>query len=207
MIMKFVKGVIDGILAGIMIIIGCSVFVACGDKNVGAILFSVALITICYKGYSLYTGKIGFLLDNHDKDGITVLLTGLLGNVIATAIFGFLVGKALPNLQATAETLATNKLSQTFFETFIRGCFCGILMYIAVSIYKEKKNIVGIVFGIPVFILSGFEHSIADMGYFAIGGVASLEAFGFIWTVILGNTVGALLFPALKLIGKEKENG
>ncbi|MBO5774393.1 MAG: formate/nitrite transporter family protein, partial [Clostridia bacterium] len=79
--------------------------------------------------------------------------------------------------------------------------------YIAVSLYKEKNTIVGIVFCIPVFILSGFEHSIADMGYFAIAGEWSAVGLGYIWTIILGNSLGAMLFPALKLIVKEKNNG
>ncbi len=76
-------------------------------------------------------------------------------------------------------------------------------MYVAVAVYKEKKSIVGILFAIPVFILSGFEHSIADMGYFAIAGIYSAKAFGFIWLVILGNSIGALILPLLALAGKK----
>lgn len=202
---KFITSTVSGILAGIMIIIGCSVYLACESKVVGAVFFSVALLTICYKGFSLYTGRIGFLLSEHNKDQLTNLLAGLLGNVIGTFAFGFLVGYALPSLKQTAMVLAENKLSIEFLQTLIRGTFCGILMYVAVSVYKENKTVVGIIFCIPVFILCGFEHSVADMGYFAIAGHISLKAFGFIMTVVLGNTIGALIFPALKLIGKDKK--
>jgi hypothetical protein len=44
------------------------------------------------------------------------------------------------------------------------------------------------------------------MAYFAIGGEFSLKAFGFIMTVVLGNTLGALILPLLKLNFKEKKN-
>ena len=52
-------------------------------------------------------------------------------------------------------------------------------------------------FGVAVFILCGFEHSIADMYYFAASGIVSLRAFGFIWLVIIGNSLGGMLLPVL----------
>lgn len=208
LIKKILKQISDGIAAGLLITIGCCVFLACKDvKWVGAILFSVALLTICYKGYSLYTGKIGFVIENANKEYFSALLLGLLGNVIATAVVGIAVQYAIRDsiidLHVTAFTMCTAKLTQEWWQTLIRGIMCGVLMYVAVAVYKEKKSIVGILFAIPVFILSGFEHSIADMGYFAIGGVYSAEAFGFIWLVILGNSIGALILPVLALFGRE----
>ena len=81
-----IKNTLEGILAGIMIAIGGSVYVACSDKVVGAVFFSVALLTICMKGYSLFTGKVGFIPISHKKDDISSLLWGLLGNFIATLV-------------------------------------------------------------------------------------------------------------------------
>ncbi|MCM1306561.1 MAG: formate/nitrite transporter family protein [Bacteroides sp.] len=203
MLRKILNQLCNGVAAGLLITIGCCVYLGCNDfKWLGAILFAVALITICYKGYSLYTGRIGFVLSNANKDYFSDLLLGLLGNVIATAVVGIAVQYAIPNLHDIAQVMCEAKLAQEWWQTLIRGVMCGVLMYIAVSVYKEKKNIVGILFAIPVFILSGFEHSIADMGYFAIGGVYSAKAFGFIWLVILGNSIGALILPAFALVGK-----
>lgn len=206
MVQKILKDIIYGFLAGAMISIGCAVYLACQNKYVGAVMFSVALLTICYKGYNLYTGRIGFMVNSHSKDDFHGLLLGLLGNTLAMMAFGALIGLALPNLKETSINVVGAKLTQSFISALIRAIFCGILMYIAVSLYREKKTIVGIVFCIPVFILSGFEHSIADMGYFAVAGEWSLKGFGYIWTIILGNSIGAMLFPALKLIVKEKKN-
>lgn len=206
MVRKILKDIIYGFLAGAMISIGCAVYLACQNKYVGAIMFSVALLTICYKGYNLYTGRIGFMVNSHTKNDFHGLLLGLLGNTLAMMAFGALLGYAIPSLKETAITIVGAKLTQTFLSALIRAIFCGILMYIAVSLYREKNTIVGIVFCIPVFILSGFEHSIADMGYFAVAGEWSAKGLGYIWTIILGNSIGAMLFPALKLIVKEKKN-
>lgn len=181
-----------------MITIGCCVYLACTVKWVGAILFSVALLSICYLGFSLFTGKVGFILDNANRNGFSELFLGLLGNAIATTALGIAVGYALPRLNQTASNLASLKFDQALWQTLIRAIFCGILMYVAVAIYKDKKSPLGIVFCIPTFILCGFEHSIADIGYFAIAHHYSASAFGFVWMVILGNSIGALLFPAIK---------
>ncbi len=191
------KKIAEGIAAGLMIVIGCAVYLACQNKVVGAVLFSVALLIICYKGYSLYTGKIGYLPEKHTKEDLSVLFLGLFGNVVATCGIGYLLGCAMPELREAAVVSYEVKLSQEWYETFVRAVFCGVLMYVAVSVYKENKSIAGILFAVPVFVLSGFEHSIADMGYFGISGEVSLKAFGFIVTVILGNSVGGMLLPLI----------
>ena len=197
------KKISSGICAGILISIGGSVFLACENRYVGAVLFSVALLSICMKGYSLYTGKIGFIAEKHDKEAFSILLLGLLGNLIGTVICGYLIRYALPTLGENALTICTVKLTQPYLSTLIRGFFCGVLMYIAVSTYRDKNTLVGIVFCISVFILAGFEHSIADMFYFAASGIVSLKAFVFIMIVILGNTVGGLVLPLINRPQKE----
>ena len=200
------KDFLNGVSAGLLITIGSSVFLACENNYVGAVMFSVALLCICIKGYNLYTGKIGLITDNLNKNGFSTLLLGLAGNLVGTVVFGLLISFALPRLQLRAETMFYVKTSQTFIQTLIRGTFCGVLMFLAVSIYRDGKNIVGILFCIPVFILSGFEHSIADMAYFAISQVVSVDGFIFIITVVLGNSIGALILPLLKTETWSKEN-
>ena len=194
------KKILSGVSAGILISIGGSIFLSCENKVVGAVLFSVALLCICYKGYSLFTGKIGFIPEKHDKEAISVLLLGLLGNAIGTVAFGWLLRVAIPSIGAAAETLCQGKLdNQALWQTLVRGVMCGVLMYLAVSIFRDNKTPLGILFCIPVFILSGFEHSIADIFYFAASGIVSLKAFAFLWTVIAGNALGAVILPLLNL--------
>lgn len=197
--------ILSGISAGILISIGGSVFLACDNKYVGAVMFSVALLCICLKGYSLYTGKIGFIPEKHDKEAFSVLLLGLLGNLIGTVACGYAIRYALPALGETAEKICSLKLEQTLPQTLIRGLFCGVLMYLAVSIFRDRQKVIGILFCIPVFILAGFEHSVADMFYFAASGIVSLKAFVFIMMVVLGNTIGGMLLPVL-MKAEKKEN-
>lgn len=193
-----------GVLAGILIGIGGSVYLACDNKYVGAVLFSVALLSICMRGFALFTGKVGFLVVSHGKADIAATLLSLPGNLIGTFLAGIAVCFALPALGERALSLCEGKLAQTAPETLIRAVFCGILMYLAVVIWRENRSPLGILFCVPVFILSGFEHSIANMFYFSASGIVSFEAFLYLWLVILGNAVGGMLIPALLLLCREK---
>ena len=198
------KKIVSGVSAGVLISIGGAVFLACENRYVGAVMFSVALLCICLKGYALFTGKVGFLPEKHGKEEWSVLLLALLGNLIGTAAGGLAVRYAVPASGAAAEALCLGKFAQSAGQTFVRALFCGILMYLAVSVYRDQKNVIGILFCIPVFILSGFEHSIADMFYFAASGIVSFRAFAFIWIVILGNAAGGMLLPLLSMAGGKK---
>lgn len=200
---------IDGIMAGVLIAIGGAVFLAVAPLNkiAGAVFFAVALLCICIKGYNLYTGKVGFIPFNHNKQAFSTLFIGLLGNLIATVLLGLAVRYAIVDSGNYATLICNSKLEQETFQTLIRAFFCGILMYLAVSIYKEQKSITGIVFGIPVFILSGFEHSIANMFYFGASGICSFDAFIYLIVVVIGNSIGGMLLPCLMLLKKKEKDG
>lgn len=194
------KSVPNGFLAGMMVAIGGSVFLSCDNRYVGAAFFSVALLSICMFGFVLYTGKIGFVVENHSKSYIAEIACGLLGNLIGTNVFGLLVSYALPNLHEKALIACERRLMQLPLQTFVRGVFCGVLMYTAVWIFREKKSIIGILFCVPVFILAGFEHSIADMFYLALAKLFTLRAAVFILLVIAGNTLGCMLIPLVQTL-------
>ena len=198
-----VKTIFGAVSAGIMIAIGGSVFLSCDSKYVGAVLFSVALLCICYLGYYLFTGKIGYLANDFSKNNILNLSVGLAFNLIVTFLLGMLISFAFPNLTEKAYIMCTAKLEQEFLITFIRAIFCGVLMYTAVEIFKEKKTPLGIIFCIPVFILCGFEHSIADMFYLGSSGIFKAKILTFELAAVLGNTVGGLILPLLSKMPKD----
>lgn len=211
-ILDVAKKIVDGFLAGMLISIGGAVFLACYlefppiGKYVGGLFFCTALFCICVKGYALYTGRIGYVLEKHSKEDVSAMLLGLLGNLIGTVVCGYLIALAIPSIKDNAYALCTGKLeTQALWQTLIRAFFCGILVFLAVDLFKNHKTVLGIFFCIPAFIFSGYEHSIADMFYFAASGIASWQAFGFLWIVILGNSVGGLFIPLLKLIGAKKK--
>ena len=51
---------LDGVLAGLIVSIGGAELLSCENRIAGAVLFSVALLAICYFSFNLYTGKVGF---------------------------------------------------------------------------------------------------------------------------------------------------
>ena len=195
------RDTLSGVSAGICIALGGSVFLACENRLAGAVLFSVALLCICMKGYALFTGKVGFVPEDHSGAALQLLFAGLLGNLLGTFLCGQLLRLGLPALGDAARTICTAKLAQAPAAALIRGVFCGILMYLAVSIWKERQTPLGILFCIPVFILSGFEHSIADMFYFSLAGtVFQGRSLLFLLLVVLGNSLGGLFIPCLQVL-------
>ena len=77
-----------------------------------------------------------------------------------------------------------------------------------IAIYKEKGTHLGILFCVPVFILSGFEHSIANMFYFGASGKIDLDVIIYLVIVIIGNAIGGVFLPLLSITcNKEKKNG
>lgn len=200
------KTLCNSFSAGILISIGGSVFLSCDNRYVGAVFFSVALICICLKGYYLFTGKVGYIPQKHTRTDVLSLLVGLFGNALACVLCACLIKTAIPSIAASAASICASKLdTQALYGTFIRAIFCGILMYLAVSIYAEAKTPIGILFCVPVFILSGFEHSIADIFYFAVSESFYADCILFLLVVVAGNSVGGMLLPIISGIGDKKQ--
>lgn len=202
---------IAAVSAGIMIAIGGSVYLASDNRVVGAVFFSVALLSICYKGYGLFTGRVGYFPERFSTRELKGLGMTLLGNAVATLLIGTAVCYGMPAvgsgtaLSTVALVAVTSKLTMPWYSVLLRAVLCGILMYLAVSIYREKNTALGIFFCVPTFILAGFEHSVADMFYVAAAGELTLDALAFLVLVIGGNAIGGMLLPLLSMIGKEKE--
>lgn len=188
-----------GLAAGIMLTVGVGVYLSClpDNKIVGAVLFSVALMVICMLNMYLFTGKVGMLAE--DLNGINTLCVavGLVSNYITATLGGILLGAVKPELYEKAKTLCEAKLEQKWYISIILGVFCGILMYTAVKAYAKTKQPLILIFCVAVFILSGYEHSIADMAYFGIARMFGIEIVGFLLLVVLGNTIGGMLIPVI----------
>ncbi|MBQ3527822.1 MAG: formate/nitrite transporter family protein [Clostridia bacterium] len=199
---------VKAILAGGAVGIGGGVFLSClneGNKVVGAVLFAVALLTVCWMGLNLFTGKVGFMVESHKGADWSNLAMALLGNTVGAMLFGFLLRVGIPSVVEKCTEICTAKLSQSLPEALVRAFFCGIMMFLAVWIYREKKTIVGILFCIPVFILSGFEHSIADIFYFTLAWTGGLKTVAYLALIVLGNSLGGIFIPLMMLLCKKPE--
>lgn len=179
---------LKSVFAGIMIGIAGLVYLNVSVTWVAALLFSIGLIIICMLGYNLYTGKVGYIKSYKDLPKM------------GKYIIGNLLGVFLVSLTTTTSSteLMIAKLQIPYWLLFLKSMGCGFLMYIAVDIYKQKKNIIGILCCIPAFILAGFEHSIADMFYICRSGIFNKEVIIFILIVIIGNAIGALWHKFIK---------
>lgn len=207
--MNFVKNLFSAVLAGIMISFGGAVYLACvavEKAPLGAIMFSLGLSVILIMGFLLFTGKTAYLLENKPSY-IPYLLTIWLGNILGCMLMGLLVQVAKPNLADTAKNICETKLTQSPLQTIILGALCGILVYIAVDFFRsddDKKSLpkyILVFTCVPAFILCGFEHSVADMFYFAASSAYSLytvKGIVYILLVSLGNLIGAVAFHMLK---------
>ena len=150
---------------------------------IGPVIFAFGLLGVCYMGLNLFTGKCGFLIE--DKIKIKDLLIILLGNLLFGYLFGLMYSITDKTLIDVAiAKIATWDISISFF---IKSLLCGIIMYIAVFMYK-KGTPLGIIFGIPLFIFCGFQHCIANI--ITLGVARSFDYSIFI--CILGNFLGSI---------------
>lgn len=207
--MKYnIEILIKSILAGIMIGIGGTIYLSLDNKIVGSILFAIGLFIIVVYSFNLYTGKIGYLINNFSKKYIRELIITLIGNFIGTLFVGFILKytRIYTMISEKAKTLADIKLNDTLIGILILSFFCGILMYLAVNTYKEVKDIgkyLAVFLGVIVFILCGFEHCIANMYYFSVSSTWSLNTLLYLLVMILGNSLGGILIPLCNKVIKK----
>ena len=179
---KYLELINKSFAAALLIGLGDYALLKLGNP-IGPIIFAFGLLGVCYMGLNLFTGKCGFLIEDRIK--ILDLLTILIGNLLAGYLFGFLFSFTDKEIINTALLkILTWDISIAFF---IKSVLCGIIMYIAVLMYR-KKTPLGIIFGIPLFIFCGFQHCIANI---VTLGVARTFDFS-IFICILGNFIGSL---------------
>ena len=193
------RTLISGILAGMCVSIGGCIYLNISNNIIAAIFFSIALLMVCYLELHLYTGKIGFVINNHNKKDLADLGLMLIGNIVGTICMGLL---PLKMDTTKIETMINNKMALNIPLIFINAFMCGVLMYVAVYIFKHKQSIVGILFCIPTFILCGFEHVIADCYYFVAAREITLSSILFLCITLLGNTIGSIAFASLLSLSK-----
>ena len=179
---RYVELINKSIGAALLISLGNYALLKLGEP-IGPVIFSLGLLGVCFMGLNLFTGKCGFLIQ--DKIKITDLLLILLFNLIG----GYLIGLVFSITDSVVFDNAVLKVStwSISWSFFIKSILCGIIMYIAVYMYRKSTSL-GILFGIPLFIFCGFQHCIANI---ITLGVART----FSWTIticILGNFLGSL---------------
>lgn len=187
---------INAILAGIAIALGCIANIIVGGLG-GAFLFSCGLLTILYLDFALYTGKAGLVGEGKAK--IWQPFWVLFGNVVGTlATMGLVYGTAnsefWQKIVDGCNSIVDKRAAMGPFAHIILSIFCGILVYVAMTVFKIHRNPVMVIIPVMLFVICGFEHSIADSFYFA---VVKFRSGYIVFYSILGNFIGCNLIPIL----------
>jgi formate/nitrite transporter FocA (FNT family) len=180
------------ILAGICISIGCVVNLRVGGVA-GAVLFAFGLTTVVYYGLKLYTGTAGFIRRQGDWAMLWVVL---FGNIIGCLLSAWLISYAQPDCIEPASKILAGRLAKGPLACFLLAIGCGFIMTTAVE-FARKGKMLTLLLGVPVFILCGFAHSIADAFYFLVSPSAQLlqtEVLIIYIAEVLGNFVGCNLY-------------
>lgn len=198
---KFFKLFIPSILAGISISLAGFIFLSVDNKYLGSVLFTLGLFLVCTRSYNLYTGKVCYC---KTIQNIKDLLIIILGNFIGTNIIGLLLRctRYATSLTTKANSIIDIKLSDNLLSLFILAIICNVFIFVAVDGYKKSKDNVSkylsLFFGVIGFVITGTEHVVADMFYFAVAGNYTSKAFIVLLIVFLGNTVGGRLYSLIE---------
>lgn len=186
------KMLVLSILAGIFIAFGgiasttaaASIPLASVAKFVGAAVFPGGLTMVLLAGSELFTGNCLLTIPLLEKEiRISQMLKSwalvYIGNFIGSCLVGAAVVYSHQlslfgnGLAVSVISTAAAKCSLSFGDAIIRGILCNFLVCIAVWISFAAKDvtgkIAGLFFPIMIFVVCGFEHSVANMYYIAAG--------------------------------------
>ena len=205
---NFAKIFINAILAGLGIGIAGTVFLRVKEPLVGSWLFGFGLLTIVVFGFKLFTGVIGYLGIQGRNTPRYALECAVIwaGNLVGTSLVGLLIraSRVFPSFSERIDGMVAEKLADGPLSIFILAVFCGLLMYIAVDTFKRKEleapvRLAVLFPCVVVFILSGFEHCIANMYYFAVSAsYGDLHTWSWLALMTAGNACGGMFLPLVE---------
>lgn len=153
-------------------------------KIISSCIFPAGLAMVLVSGSELFTGNTLLIIPLLQKE---VKISGVLrnwvivyaGNFVGSVLFSIICVYghqiSLFDNQVAVVTIATaaGKTSLSFIDALMKGIGCNFLVCIAVWISYSSKDvagkIIGLFFPIMLFIVSGFEHSVANMYYITAG--------------------------------------
>jgi len=216
--------IILGIFAGMFIGFGGQGAITIGQtyanidlglsKFIFAAAFPVGLMLVVICGAELFTGNnlmvLGYLNVSYGfkailRNWIVVYLSNFVGSVILALLVansGLMTGAAAER----AIAIANAKVAIGYNEAIIRGILCNIIVVLAVWMATGGRDIISKIFAcwfpIMLFVLIGFEHSIANMYFIPLGMfLGAPVTWGQIWInnlipVTIGNLIGgAVIVP------------
>lgn len=161
-------------------------------RLLSACVFPAGMAMVLIAGSELFTGNNLIIISLLEKKiKLTEMLKNwffvFVGNFIGASFVAVMVVYAgIPGLYdgRLAEKMvaaALTRVNQTFPEAFARGVLCNILVCVAVWGAFAAKKVSGKLlmsfWPVMLFVLCGFEHSIADI-YFGVSGLLAMPKYG-----------------------------
>lgn len=189
----------SAVFAGIAIGTAGFGFLAAGLQSsygslAGAVLFSFGLLTVVGYKLKLYTGTAGFIKKNETADLFMILL----GNIIGCLCMALLSRMSPLDIQTAAQKILELRLGTGPLKCALLAIGCGFIMTTAVHFARQGQYL-PLLFGVPLFIVCGFPHCVADAFYFLCVPFAFIKAhfwgvIGLYVCLVLGNLVGCNLY-------------
>lgn len=171
--------------------IGIAGFGYLAEKSIiGAVLFAFGLLTVVHYGLRLYTGTAGFI----HKGEMGKLFLILLGNILGCFAVALMLRCSPMPLQETAQKILEGRLAMGALKGGVLAIGCGFIMTTAVTFARKGQNL-PLLFGVPLFIMCGFPHCIADAFYYLCVPFSFIsnnwvEVSVFYVSIVLGNFIG-----------------
>ena len=190
----------SSIFAGIAIGAAGFGFLASGVQSeaygslAGAVLFSFGLLTVVGYKLKLYTGTAGFIRRNE----VGQLLLILSGNIIGCLLAALLSRVSPLEIQEAAQNILELRLRTGAVRCGLLGIGCGFIMTTAVQ-FARQKQFLPLLFGVPLFIVCGFTHCVADAFYYLCVPLTfwkahALEILAVYACIVTGNLIGCNLY-------------
>ena len=179
------------IFAGLLIGIGGLVYLRVGGVA-GAVLFAFGLLSVVMCGAQLFTGKSGFLPYRDFPKLVAMIALNAVGCAIAALIASYSGSEALV---ANLNTIIDARLAASWHKILVTSVGTGMIMTLAVY-GARQKHYLPLLFGVPVFILCGLPHCVADAFYYAAAAFYGEFEWSLIiawfWAIV-GNYIGCNL--------------
>lgn len=190
----------SSLLAGICIGIAGFGFLASGVQSqaygslAGAVLFSFGLLTVVGYKLKLYTGTAGFI--NRNEIGELFLILG--GNIIGCLCVALLARVSPLGIQEAAQKVLELRMKTGALKCGLLAIGCGFIMTTAVH-FARQKHFLPLLFGVPLFIVCGFPHCVADVFYFlcvpfSFLGANIISVLLLYLCIVAGNLIGCNLY-------------
>jgi formate transporter len=184
-------------------------------RVLGGVVFSLGLVLVVVAGAELFTGNNLMVMAWASRRISTgelarnwaIVYAGNMVGAAGLALVVFLANHAASNgglIGAQYVKIAAAKAALPFWEAFMNGVLCNLLVCLAVWISLAGRTvtdrILAIVFPISAFVAAGFEHCVANMYLIPLGillkgsaGSTLPQAAALDWSGLLHNLVPVTL--------------